>query len=115
METNKENYRQWMLGQIQLWEGAIAELRDDIEKLDGEAHLEGHRLLWELDKRNRELFSNYEDMMLAGENGWEKHREKVDAAAAKVQDLLYRYARVPQYLTYRAPTDSGRWSSVASH
>jgi hypothetical protein len=114
METNKENYRQWMLGQIQVWDSEIAHLRVLIERLNGEPRLEGHRLMWELDKRHRELFSNYEDMMLAGENGWEKHREAVDAAAAKVQDLLMRYGQVPRYITYRAPSDSGKWSSVAS-
>ena len=71
METNKENYRQWMLGQIQTWDNEIARLRRAIERLDGQAHLEGHRLMWELDKRHRELFSSYEDMMLSGDRDWD--------------------------------------------
>ena len=95
METIKQRYHQWILGQIQVWDGEIVQFREIVNRMEeiGE-YYEGSRHLREVEQRHHELFDKYHDLMLSEESEWDAKRIAVDAAAAKVQDLLERYLRV---------------------
>jgi hypothetical protein len=97
MIETRETYRQYMIGQLQIWEGKIAHLRAGLQVLDGLAHYEYEVRLREVERLNRKVFSCYADLLLAGEREWDQRREVLDGAAGRLQEMLDLFVLQPAY------------------
>ncbi len=95
MDGTKETYRQYMIGQLQVWEGEIARLKAGAGRLEADSRLEYARRLRELERCNRDVFGRYEDLLLAGEDHWDEMQIALDAAAYGMREMLEEFTPQP--------------------
>lgn len=95
MDRTREAYRQQMIGQLQLWEGEIARLKADAELLEPDARFVARMRLRELDRRHREVFGRYGDLLLAGEDQWDQTQIALESAADSVREILDEFTSQP--------------------
>ena len=95
MNGTREIYRQFMIGQMQLWEDKIAHLRAGLRTLDGVSRYEYEVRLRELDRLNQRVFGRYTDLLLASDREWEDRRRELDAAAYRLQEMFQLFTLQP--------------------
>ena len=88
IDARKEDYRQWMIGQLQLWDSDIVLLKAAVERLEPDVRPKATGRLWEVERRHHQVFGKYGDLMLADDAQWDEKQIALDAAAERVQELL---------------------------
>ena len=92
MDRQKDSYRQYMIGQLQLWESKIAHLKNGARKYDGSSRIAYENHLRELERCNRAVFGRYADLLLAEDRYWEERRLALDAAARRMDEMLIDFS-----------------------
>jgi hypothetical protein len=91
MYSQQEVYRQQILSRLQMWERELRELRNGIQKLDGDVRSRCEAWLMEVEARNRDVFNCYADLLAAEKNHWDEKRAALDAAAAQMETKIMDY------------------------
>jgi hypothetical protein len=103
MDSEKESFRQYVAGQLRLWEGKIARLNADLTILSGSERQEYEARLYELQRCNRTVFALFGNFLLASETQWEMKRQELDAAMVCMQHMLDEFTLQPAWSGVGSP------------
>lgn len=106
MDSEKESFRQYVAGQLRLWEGKIARLNADLPMLEGNVRREYEVRLYELQRCNRAVFALFGNFLLASETQWEMKRQELDAAICCMQQMLDAFTLQPAWSGVGSPDPS---------
>jgi hypothetical protein len=97
MDSEKASYRQYVAGQLRLWEGKIARLNADLPMLEGSERQEYEARLYELQRCNRTVFVLFGNFLLASDTQWEMKRQELETAICCMQQMLDAFTLQPAW------------------